>query len=597
MLSSASGALRPGELVAVLGASGSGKTTLLSALARRVPLAAGRVSLLHASTGAGAGSGAADAAAFIAQDDLFLVNLTVREHLCFQARLRLPHLSRTAAEARADALLARLGLAKCAGSLIGAAAEGGAAARGVSGGERKRLSIASALLSSPSLVLADEPTSGLDSFTAEKVVRMLRALADDGRAVIVTIHQPSSHVLELFDRVLLLADGFVAFDGTTAAALDHFAALGCPCPPRHNPADHFIRALALVQEDGGARGGDLDGGPEGAMRHNATARRLAVAWASAAAADSAKAAAAVAAVGSLQTASDSGDGARAGRPRSSAFAQFSILLERNAISMSRDPVLFYTRCAQTAIVSLLAGSVFFRLGSAQTQVMDRSGAVFFCLLNQALAAIIGVLQTFPVEREVVQREHASGAYGITPYFIAKNVSSLPFEMLFPTVFSSVCFFMMRLRIELDTIPLVFAWLKFTGTCVLASSVATSMGLWISTAAPTVAVALALAPVVLMPFMLFSGFLVNIKTVAPAFSPLVFTSLFKYAFSALMTVVWRDVKNDCEGAFICPFPTGESVLSWFSLDGASVTSDVAALGALLLAWRLLAYLTLLWRSRR
>jgi len=562
ILDGAAGALAPGELVAVLGASGSGKTTLLTALAR-LAAAEGR------------------AVQLVAQDDLFLPNITAREHLRFHARLRLPREARAACEARADALLAEMGLANCARTLIGAAGAG-AAARGISGGERKRLSVATALLAEPMLILADEPTSGLDSFAAEAVVRRLRALSSAGRSCLCTIHAPSSHVLALFDRVLLLADGVTAFDGPVGAALAHFAALGHPCPPLTNPADHFLRILSPA---GHEEAGD------GAAR----ARKLALAWS---------------AGGKRPGAPDDRAAAEAAPPPSPPRAraappagfllQLAVLLERNAVSNSRDPVLFYTRVAQTTIVSLLAGAVFFQLGRAQDQVMSRTGAVFFVLVNQALAAIIGVLQTFPIERAVVQREHVGGAYGITAYFLAKSIASLPFELVFPFTFSTVCFFMMRLRAESSAAQLVATWLQFSSISLLSSSVATSMGLWISCAAPNVSVALALAPVVLMPFLLFSGFLLNVKTVAPAFSPLLYTSLFKYAFSAMMTTIWGGgVANDCGKlpAFLCPFPDGASVLRWFALEDASVAADLAALAELALGWRLLAYVTLLWRSSR
>ena len=200
ILSSAQGTLSPGELVAVLGSSGCGKTTLLSCLAGRLRPSEGSVSLNGAPL-----PSSNSLVAFIQQEDLFLPHLTVSEHLRFQARLRLPLLSRAAAEARAEQLLQRLGLSACAHSLIGSAEGGGLAGRGISGGERKRLSIASALISSPSLILCDEPTSGLDSANAENAISALKELAAAGRSIVATIHSPSSFVFSLFDRVMLLA--------------------------------------------------------------------------------------------------------------------------------------------------------------------------------------------------------------------------------------------------------------------------------------------------------------------------------------------------------------------------------------------------------
>jgi ABC-type multidrug transport system ATPase subunit/ABC-type multidrug transport system permease subunit len=573
ILSSASGALAPGELVAILGASGCGKTTLLSILAGRQRPTAGSVRLCGA-TGAPAAAGALQ---FIAQDDLFLPHLTVREHIQFQARLRLPCLPRREAEARGEALLQQLGLASCAGSLIGSAGEapGALHGRGISGGERKRLSIATALVSSPSLLLADEPTSGLDSANAALVVETLRDLARGGCAIVTSIHGPSSHVFALFDRVILLGEGCTVFSGSAEAAMAHFAKLGAPLPPLTNPADWFIFALS-----------QRAGSDARAQAHNALQRALLAAAASATAD--------AGALGSSSSSSSSSGGSAIALEAPTPppwLHTFLILFHRNSLSMARDPVLLYTRWLQTIVLSLLAGSVYWRLGSGQKSVMNINGAAFFLLINQGLASIVGVLQTFPVERAVISREHAAGVHSVSAYFLSKSLSALPWELAFPAAFSTVCFFMMQLRPGSTA-----AWLQLTGVVVLVSQVAVAMGMWVSTVAPTVAVALAIAPVVLLPFILFSGFLLNVRSIAPAFLPLEYTSLFRYGFSASMLILWEGRAVECDqGPLACPFPSGAAVLTYFSLENDSLARDVAALALLALGWRVIALLTLVART--
>ena len=112
--------------------------------------------------------------------------------------------------------------------------------RGISGGERKRLGLASEVLTNPSIMFCDEPTSGLDSFMAASVVDILRKLARQGRTVICTIHQPSSQIVEMFDQVLLMAEGRTAFLGEVSAANKFLESCGFPCPAHYNPADHWI---------------------------------------------------------------------------------------------------------------------------------------------------------------------------------------------------------------------------------------------------------------------------------------------------------------------------------------------------------------------
>ena len=118
--------------------------------------------------------------------------------------------------------------------------------KGISGGQRKRLSLASEVLTNPSIMFCDEPTSGLDSFMAATVVETLRRLASQGRTVICTIHQPSSHLVEMFDKVLLMAEGRTAFLGQVNTANKFLETCGFPCPSHYNPADHWVEVRQIT---------------------------------------------------------------------------------------------------------------------------------------------------------------------------------------------------------------------------------------------------------------------------------------------------------------------------------------------------------------
>ena len=102
------------------------------------------------------------------------------------------------------------------------------------------------VLTNPSILFADEPTSGLDSFMAKSVVHVLQKMAASGCTIVCTIHQPSSDVFALFDRLILLAEGRVAYCGSAVGAKDHFARFGHACPKDYNPADFYIHTLAVV---------------------------------------------------------------------------------------------------------------------------------------------------------------------------------------------------------------------------------------------------------------------------------------------------------------------------------------------------------------
>lgn len=277
LLKNVCGIAAPGQLLAIMGSSGAGKTTLLNALAFRSPPG------LHiASTACRAINGRQVRAeelrsrcAYVQQEDLFIGSLTAREHLVFQAMLRMAGDGRRAQAARMERVaevLRDLSLIECQDTVIGTLGR----TKGLSGGERKRLAFASEALTDPNLLLCDEPTSGLDSFMAHSVVQVkksmrsetmalnksaticqlsflyklpqvLRGLAQRGKTIVLTIHQPSSELYGLFDKLQLMADGRVAFLGTPADAETFFGQLlDAPCPSNYNPADFYVQLLATV---------------------------------------------------------------------------------------------------------------------------------------------------------------------------------------------------------------------------------------------------------------------------------------------------------------------------------------------------------------
>lgn len=116
--------------------------------------------------------------------------------------------------------------------------------KGLSGGERKRTSIGVELITDPKILFCDEPTSGLDSFNAQKIVNVLNAEAKKGRIVIATIHQPSSEVYNSFDKLILMCEGNIIYQGSAAYAPRHFEESGFIIPRFSNPADYYMRVLS-----------------------------------------------------------------------------------------------------------------------------------------------------------------------------------------------------------------------------------------------------------------------------------------------------------------------------------------------------------------
>ncbi len=202
--------VKPGELVAVAGGSGAGKTTLLETLAGLQPPSSGQV--WHDGVIRGARASMDARIGYVPQDDIIHLEMPLRRTLRYAARLRLPA-GTSAAEADrvVEETMRDLDLADRAEVPV----------RALSGGQRKRASIAVELLTRPSLFFLDEPTSGLDPSTAADVMRLLRGLSRRGVTVVVTTHEPTD--IDKCDRVVFLArDGHLAFTGSPADARRYF---------------------------------------------------------------------------------------------------------------------------------------------------------------------------------------------------------------------------------------------------------------------------------------------------------------------------------------------------------------------------------------
>ncbi|KAF2530844.1 hypothetical protein F2Q70_00031840 [Brassica cretica] len=246
VLNGVSGIVKPGELLAMLGPSGSGKTTLVTALAGRLH---GKLSGTVSYNEEPFSSAVKRKTGFVTQEDVLYPHLTVLETLTYTALLRLPkELTRKEKIEQAETVVSDLGLTRCCNSVIG-----GGLVRGISGGERKRVSIGQEMLVNPSLLLLDEPTSGLDSTTAARIVSTLRTLARGGRTVVMTIHQPSSRLYRMFDKVLVLSEGSPIYSGDSGRVMEYFGSIG------FQPGSNFVNPADFVLDL--ANGWQVSGGP------------------------------------------------------------------------------------------------------------------------------------------------------------------------------------------------------------------------------------------------------------------------------------------------------------------------------------------------
>ncbi|KAG6614192.1 ABC transporter G family member 15 [Phytophthora cinnamomi] len=244
ILDRVSGRCAPGELTAIMGPSGSGKTTLVDLLADRI--SSGDVSGVIEVNGTERNTKTFRAVtSYVAQEDTLLGSFTVVETMRMAAKLSLPNtVTSHEIEIRVENVMDAMGLETARDTLVGDIFR-----KGLSGGQKRRLSIAIELLSNPSILILDEPTSGLDSSAAHNVMKFIVKLCAEGKTVVCTIHQPSSLVYEMFTNVVVLSAGQTVYCGPRSKMISYFASSGYDCPQYMNPAEYFISLVNTDFED------------------------------------------------------------------------------------------------------------------------------------------------------------------------------------------------------------------------------------------------------------------------------------------------------------------------------------------------------------
>lgn len=578
LLKNVTGVAKSGELLAVMGSSGAGKTTLLNALSFRSPPGVKVAnSSVRALNGIPVNAEQLRArCAYVQQDDLFIPALTTREHLIFHAMLRMgKNVPKSVKMNRVDEVLQELSLTKCANTIIGAPGR----MKGLSGGERKRLAFASETLTDPHLLLCDEPTSGLDSFMAHSVLKVLKGMTLKGKTIILTIHQPSSELYCLFDKILLVAEGRVAFLGSPNQASEYFSQLGIPCPPNYNPADFYVQMLAIA--------------PNKEAECRDTIKKICDTFAVSSIAREVMEVANSGKNVDEQYCLQPMDGASRTGYRSSWWTQFYCVLWRSWLTVLKDPMLVKVRLLQTAMVATLIGSIYFGQQLDQDGVMNINGALFLFLTNMTFQNVFAVINVFAAEVPVFLREKRSRLFRVDTYFLGKTIAEVPLFLAVPFVFTSITYPMIGLQSG------VSHYLTTLLVVVLVANVATSFGYLISCVSSSVSMALSVGPPVVIPFLIFGGFFLNSASVPSYFKYLSYFSWFRYANEALLINQWSNVKDGdiaCTRANVtCP-SSGEIILETFNFQVENFYFDIACLCVLIVVFRLAALFCLWLRSR-
>ncbi|XP_004497624.1 ABC transporter G family member 22-like isoform X1 [Cicer arietinum] len=567
ILNGISGSVNPGEVLALMGPSGSGKTTLLNLLGGRLSKTTIGGSITY--NDQSYSKFLKSRIGFVTQDDVLFPHLTVKETLTYAARLRLPNtLTKEQKEKRALDVIYELGLERCQDTMIG-----GSFVRGVSGGERKRVCIGNEIIINPSILFLDEPTSGLDSTTALKIVQMLQDIAEAGKTVVTTIHQPSSRLFHKFDKLILLGKGSLLYFGKAAEAMNYFQSIGCSPLISMNPAE-FLLDLANGNINDVSVPSELDdkvqmgnaevettynGKPSPAVVHE----YLVEAYESRVAETEKKKI-------MVSVPLDENLKAKVCSPKrqwgASWDEQYSILFWRG-IKERRHDYFSWLRITQVLSTAVILGLLWWQSDAKNPKdLQDQAGLLFFIAVFWGFFPVFTAIFTFPQERAMLTKERAADMYRLSAYFLARTTSDLPLDLILPVLFILVVYFMAGLRLSVApfflTIVTVFL-------CIVAAQ---GLGLAIGATLMDLKRATTLASVTVMTFMLAGGFFVQ---KVPIFISWIRYMSFNYhTYKLLLKVQYEHLSPSINGV---------------KID--SGLTEVAALVAMVFAYRFLAYLSL------
>lgn len=556
----------PGQLMAIMGASGAGKSTLLDAIAARIKTNAyytveGQVMLNGQSATRKA---IRSASAYVQQEDALLGTLTPREAISFSSMMRLPaSLSSEEKMRRAELLIHELDLSRCADTQCGTVFS-----VGLSGGEKRRVSIGVELVTNPTLLFLDEPSSGLDSSTALSIGTTLKRMAKQGRTVVCTIHSPSRSVFALFDRVLLMSKGQIAYLGDSSPMLPHLADYGFHCLAKENPADFCLEVLS----------------GQGRQDQSRLARLLSYYRQ-----NPAKPA-------SLPPLPDA---TPLVRQKPSWFEQFVLLVRRAWLNSVRQPMNTVVRLVENVGLSAFVGLLYLGAGHTQRSLAARVGTIYFLLCVQALLTNVHPVIIFSEERVLFLREKQRKMYRTSAYFLAKVLIDLPFQLVFPVLFGLIPYFMIGFQ------PVAFKAVRFSIALLALAQASEALGLILGVLVASPRLSLMLSPLLQIPFMLVTGFFLNLKSIPSYLLLLKFISPHKYTFSALMATEFRGLNLTCdedeswvapisqtEVMEYCPITKGEQVLSVFALgEDDHYWADIGAIMIIAVICKVLALLAL------
>ncbi|NWV41343.1 ABCG5 protein, partial [Grantiella picta] len=429
--------IESGQIMGILGNSGSGKTTLLDAVSGRLGHKDNFFGEVYVNGRQLKREQFRDCFSYVPQSDTLLSFLTIQESLTYTALLTLKKCSNSSIKKKVDAVMAELSLSHAADKIIGSCN-----VVGISGGERRRVSVAAQLLQDPKVMLLDEPTTGLDCLTANQLVLLLSELAHRDRIVILTIHQPRSELFKLFDKIAIMSFGEMVFCGNPMEMITFFSDCGYSCPEQSNPFDFFVD---LTSVDTRSKERELE--TYSRVQEIVSAYRNSEIFSKA-----------LAAIEKTKCMKELPPIPFKNKDSPSGFYQIQILLRRATRNFSRDKIGIIMRLLQNLLFALFVAVFLLRLRNdvPQEAVQDRVGLIYQCVSATPYTGMLNAVALFPPLRAISDQESKDGLYKKWQMLVAYIVHFLPFSVISVAIFSAFIYWTTGLYPDASRFGIFFA---------------------------------------------------------------------------------------------------------------------------------------------
>lgn len=561
ILKGINGRFKSGEVSAIMGPSGAGKSTLLNILTgfKNDKNLKGKIHYLDEKGNRESCGNHRKYSCYILQEDYLPRLFTIDEIMMISVNLKIGNnINRKTKQILIDDILITLDLIDKKNTLTNK----------LSGGERKRLSIALELVDNPPIMFLDEPTTGLDSYSSFQCVKMLQNLARSDRTIICTIHQPSASIYEMFDHVYLMADGRCMYDGTAKDTVNYFAELGLQCPKYHNPADYIIE---VVSNEYGNVSDQLVATVVDKMAATLekSSKRLS---------DKKEK--------SINRIYNKDEKTTVPIDTPSELKRLFVLFNRSVTLFHRDWTLFYLKVIIHFFLSLLLGMFYLNSGINSKLTLNNIKFLAGIIIYLSYTSLMPAVLKLPTELGMLRKEEFNNWYQLRTYYLALMIIDLPVQIIFSLTFS-IALYLLSQPLE------YFRFFMFFGIAALTNIISDSFGLIIGSLMTPVN-GIFVSSIITAVFILFEGCVVMLNDMPNYFYYFHYFSYMKYSFEGLIqsTYGYDREKLDCpDETIFCPFRMPKIIIKELAMTDERYWFDLLVLITFFVFYRIVAYYTL------